>query len=320
MIHSFDLTLYYVRITCEALTTVHFGVHAGAQWRGALWDTLHTFACNDPTHQGEPKHSWHCPACFILALEAESPRGINPPRPLVIRPSLSVRADEDCTFMIGESFTLDLILVGEALNVFPYLLQAVQVVGQNGIGFGRGCFNLRHVETLNPLTKTRSVVYESGSSVRMPNLPITNTQVMQEANNLSNDHLRLHFLTPTQLVCDGKLLLRPQPDILVMRTLERLQSLEYHYGQPVPQEIWKSRHETLTNLATAIHIRRDETHWICSYSGSRRADRMQNLSGFVGTVTLEGNLAQLRLWLLWASLVNIGKNAIKGNGWLEVSS
>ncbi len=320
MTPPFELTLHHLRLTCQSITAVHFGVHAGAQWRGALWDVLRTFACTDPQQQGKVVHSYHCPMCFLLALEAASPRGINPARPLVIRPALAVRADEECTFAVGENFTLDLILVGEALNVFPYLVQGIQRIGQRGIGFGRGQFSLQRVEALNPLTQAHSLLYEVGSSVRMPDLAITGTQALECADRLPADHLRLHFLTPTQLIDEGRLLSRPRPDVLVMRTLERLQALEYHYGHPLSQEIWKSRHETLSEMAAGVHIRRDETRWIRAHSGSRRANRMQDVSGFVGSVILEGDVTALRLWLLWASLVNIGKNAIKGNGWFEISA
>jgi hypothetical protein len=323
MTQIFDLTLHQIRITCEVVTPVHFGVHAGAQWRGALWDSLRGFACTDPSQQGNPAHSWHCPMCFVLSLEAESPRGVNPARPLIIRPPLAVRADEDCLFQTGHSFTLELVLVGAAWNVYPYLLQAIQRIGQQGIGFGRGRFVLQRVEALNPFNQETSVLYESSGTARMPDIPITARQVEARAETLPADQVRLHFLTPTQLICDDKMLPRPQPSVLVMRSLERLQSLEYHYGTVVPQDtaqhVWKSRHETLSRLAESIRIRRDETRWIRAYSGSKRAKRMQDVSGFVGSVFLEGDMAPLKLWFLWASLVNVGKNAIKGNGWFEVS-
>lgn len=317
---SFDLTIYHIRVTCETLTTVHFGIHAGAQWRGALWDTMRTFACTDPKQRGVPEHSWHCPMCFILALEVDSPRGVNPARPLVIRPPLTIHAKQDYTFIPGESFVLEFILIEKAINVFPYLIQAVQRIGQQGIGFGRGRFNLQRVEAFNPLTKSLSILYEIGRLVGIPDLSITGAQVAAHAERLPTDHMWLHFLTPTQLVQDGKVLSRPQLHILVIRLLERLQALEYHYGQPAPQEVWKTRHEALGGIAKTIPIRRDETQWIRAYSGSRRVNRRQDVSGFVGSVMIEGDMSSLRSWLLWASLVNVGKNAIKGNGWLEVSS
>lgn len=314
----FDLTLHQVRLTCEAMTPVQFAPHAGAQWRGALWEALRGFACNDPSQQGNPAHSWHCPMCFVLALEADGPRGVNPARPLVIRPPLSVRAGTDTQFAPRTDFVLELVVIGDALSVLPYLLQAVQRIGVRGIGTGRGQFILKAVDAYHPLTGATSHIYESGSAVRMPNIPITGEQVACYAEQLSSDKLHLHFLTPTQLVQEGKLLSRPHPQVLMMRTLERLQSLESYYGRPVSQDIWKIRHETLSSIAADIRIRRDETRWIRAYSGSQRVNRLQDVSGFVGSLILEGDIAPLRPWLLWASLVNIGKNAIKGNGWFEI--
>ncbi len=318
MTQPFDLNLHHIRLTCEAVTTIHFGAHAGAQWRGALWDVLRDFACTDPARQGDVGHSWHCPMCFVLALEADSSRGVNPARPLIVRPPLAVRAGDDTLFMTGDVFTLELVLVGSALTIFPYLLQAVRRLGQQGIGFGRGRFDLQRVEAVNPITQTHALLYQAGSPVRMPGFPVTGEQVSAYADTLPPHRLHLHFLTPTQLVCDGQLLTRPQPDILVIRVLERLQSLELHYGTPEPQDTWKTRHEALHKHALNVRIRRDETRWIRAFSGSRRANRMQDVSGFVGSVLLEGDMTLLRLWLVWASLVNIGKNAIKGNGWMEI--
>lgn len=316
----FDLTLHHIRLTCTATTPVQFASHAGAQWRGALWEAMRGFACTDPSQQGNPAHSWHCPMCFVLALEADSPRGLNPARPLVIRPPLSIRAESETRFLPGMDFMLQLVVIGDALSVLPYLLQAVQRIGKRGIGMGRGQFTLNRVDAINPMTGYAGGIYERGAAVRMPDSPITGEQVAAYAEQLPSDRLRLHFLTPTQLVQHGRLLSRPDAQVLIMRTLERLQSLERYYRQPADQEIWKARHDMLSSAAAALHIRRDETRWIRAYSGSQRANRLQDVSGFVGGILLEGDIASLRLWLVWASLVNIGKNAIKGNGWLEIST
>lgn len=316
---SFNLSLHIIRLTCEATTPIQFAAHAGAQWRGALWEMLSKFACNDPHQQNNSEHSWHCPMCFVLSLEAHGPRGINPARPLIIRPPLPIRAGEKLQFSPRSEFTLELGIVGAAVSVFPYLLQAIQRIGKQGIGYGRGRFTLNRVDAVNPLTKRSDCIYQEGSAIKLPTLELTNEKVLAYSETLSSDQLCLHFLTPTQLVQDGKILIKPDPKALIMRVLERLQSLESHYGQSESHDIWKARHETLSALATNVDIRRDETRWVRSYSGSQRAKRMQDISGFVGSIILEGDIAPLRLWLLWASLVNVGKNAIKGNGWFEIS-
>jgi hypothetical protein len=318
MEQPFDLHLTPIRLTCQATTPVHLAIHAGAQWRGALWDALRSFACTDPTQQGKPEHSWHCPMCFLLALEADSPRGVNPARPLVVRPPIPVRAGEECHYAPGEHFTFDLVLIGQAAKLYPYLIQAAQRIGQQGFAYGRGRYLLERAQSVNPLTNTQRTLYESGGRVSLPDSPLTGTDIQAAAERLSAERLWLRFLTPTQLTEGEKTLNRPQMAALLKRIIERLQSLEYHYGQATPHEIWKARHDTLSALAAGVPILRDETRWIRAFSGSQRAKRMQDVSGFVGGVLLEGDLADLRPWLLWAGLVNVGKNIIKGNGWMEV--
>lgn len=320
MEYPFDLHLTPIRLICQATTPMHLAIHAGAQWRGALWDALRSFACTDTTQQGKPEHSWHCPMCFLLALEAESPRGINPARPLVIRPPIPVRAGEECHFAPGEHFSFDLLLIGQAANLFPYVIQAAQRIGQQGFAYGRGCYLLERVESIQPLSNTRRMLYESGGRVNLPDAPITAAEVTEVAERLPAERLWLRFLTPTQLTEGEKTLNRPQVEALIKRTVERLQSLEYHYGQATPHEVWKARHDALSTQAARVRIVRDETRWIRAFSGSQRAKRMQDVSGFVGGALLEGDLAALRPWLVWAALVNVGKNIIKGNGWMEVSA
>lgn len=316
---AFDIAIYPVRFICETVTPIHLGVQSGAQFRGALWEVLQSFACTDPKAQKNPGHAWHCPMCFVLSLETPGARGINPARPLVVRPPLPVRAGDDCVFMAGDIFRVELVLIGEAVRVFPYLFQAMRQIGQKGVGYGRGRYQVNRVQLVNPLSGTCVDLWH-GARVRMPEQPVTMTEVTRHANTLNPEQLWLRFLTMTQLTHEHRTLIRPQMDALIMRILERLQSLEDHYGQPVSHEVWKERHETLAQVAIQSRIRRDETRWLRAKSGSRRANRMQDISGFVGSAWVEGDLRPLREWLVWASLINVGKNAIKGNGWFEVKN
>ncbi|MDX2141343.1 MAG: CRISPR system precrRNA processing endoribonuclease RAMP protein Cas6 [Chloroflexota bacterium] len=316
---DFDLALTPLRLTCRANTFVHLAAHAGAQWRGALWEALRDFACTDPGQQGKPGHSLHCPMCFLLALEANSPRGVNPPRPLIIRPPMAARAGEECRYEAGETFAFDVILVGKATHLYPYVIQAAQRIGQAGFAHGRGRYLLERVESLQPLTHARRTLYEAGGRVCPPDAPLGVAEVAAAAEQLPAERLWLRFLTPTQLTEGERILNRPQMETLVKRAVERLQALEYHYGQAAAHEVWKTRHHALTAQAAAVRIIRDDTRWIRAFSGSQRAKRRQDVSGFVGSALVEGDVRALRSWLVWASLVNVGKNIIKGNGWLEVS-
>ena len=44
------------------------------------------------------------------------------------------------------------------------------------------------------------------------------------------------------------------------------------------------------------------------------------VGGLVGQDTLAGELAPLRELLVWGSLIHVGKNAVKGDGWYTIAA
>lgn len=42
-------------------------------------------------------------------------------------------------------------------------------------------------------------------------------------------------------------------------------------------------------------------------------------SGLIGKAHYEGDLSEMCYWLAWGSVLHIGKNVVKGNGWYEIS-
>lgn len=312
------LTIHEIVFQLEAQTPVHMGAQAGAQIRGALWNTLEKFACTDPSHVGEPEHSRFCPMCFLMALEAQGARGVNPPRPFVLRPPLAVRAEQDRIYDFGQTFEVGISLFGEAVNLFPYLCEAIRRIGANGVGYRRGRFILKTVFNQNPFTGERIELLQQ-RRVGMPTLQVDNSHITQAAAKLPHDRLRLRFLTPTQLTYQNQTLNQPDFGAIVARLLERCQALtDYYTARPLEHPIWADLHSNL--MQKTQHIRKvyDNTRWIRVYSGSRRANRRQDVGGFVGDVVFEGELQPYLEWLLWGVGCHIGKNAVKGNGWYEI--
>ena len=62
----------------------------------------------------------------------------------------------------------------------------------------------------------------------------------------------------------------------------------------------------------------DSTRWVDSSRFSRRRQVSQDLSGFVGEVTFEGNLEMFLPYLKLGEYLHVGKNAVFGNGWYEI--
>ncbi len=315
-----NLIIHHLRFTLRATTLVHLGPQAGAQIRGALWAALQQFACTAPAVQSDPDHSQHCPMCRLMALEtAEDVRGVNPPRPFAVRPPLPARIGSDQLFYPDDSFIIGINLFGDVVSLFPYVCQAFYRMGDIGIGYGRGRFILERVETVDPFGEQSVELLQKRRIVAAPGLPVTEERIRNLASILPTDRLSMHFLTPAHIVHQGQRQTKPVFEAIIARLLERCQGMELHYtSHPTEQSVWRENYLALTEQARVVYVVEDHTRWIEVQSGSRRTEGRNSISGFVGDVVFEGDMAPFREWLLWGQSLHIGKNAVKGNGWYEV--
>lgn len=318
---SFSVALLQLRFSLEAIQPIHLGPQAGAQLRGALWSALRSSACTSPgvaPHE-LAKHSQHCPMCRLLHLENwPGERGVNPARPLAIRPPLSAHPESDHIFSQGEIFNLELSLFGDAIEALRYVVKGMLDMGEIGVGYHRGRFRLSGVEALNPLNDQSQNLMPRPHLLLKPQLTVTASDVETYANALNPKQLRLRFLTPTQLTAQGQPVNKPTLAILIGRLLERCQSLAQTYtSQDTPQPDWRNLHLKLSALATEVHSL-SSTRWVRIESGSRRISERNAMGGFVGDLILEGDLKPFLPWLVWGSLLHVGKNAVKGGGWYEI--
>ena len=312
-----DLKIHQIEFILQAETHFHLGAQAGSQFRGALWGYLQRLACTDPANQDDPLHSQYCPACYLLSLEAHSPRGQNPPRPFVIRPPLSPRAEDDRYYTVGQSLTLGINLLGSAVNLFPYIAQAVLQMGRGGVGYGRGRFSIQAIQSVHPITRKRTELMVDGK-IQLPCYPLTQADIDAFINRWATDTISLRFRTPTQINFQGTLQQRPQFDHLISRLLERLEAITYHYTASGSGLDWSETYQSLVECASHVTPKLDNTRWIQVKGGSRRANRLQDLSGFVGDVIFAGNIEPFLPYLLWGQAFHIGKNTVKGNGWYDI--
>lgn len=313
------LNEHHLQFTLEARTFVQFGRQAGAQIRGALWAALEQFACTDPRVR-TTEHRRHCPMCRLVALETgESARGANPPRPFVICPPRGADAGDECSFGPGEHFTFGVSLFGDAAELFPYICQAIHRIGSIGVGFGRGQFTIREIYAVNSISGEAQPLFEGGRVKAAPTLPVDHGLVLDFAASLPSDKLTIHYLTATQLTSDGRVSTKPQFDILLARLLERCQAMETHYtDEAVDADQWRSLYLELTARAANVRLVEDKTRWLKVMNGSRRSNSVNSISGFVGHARYEGDLTPFHYWLVWGSVLHVGKNAVKGNGWYEI--
>lgn len=107
---------------------------------------------------------------------------------------------------------------------------------------------------------------------------------------------------------------------MIGRLIERCQMLELHYTpDPTETVAWRELHLHLQERAKAVKLTDNATRWVHVMSGSRRSDSMKPVSGLIGRAGYAGDLSEMRYWLAWGSVLHIGKNVVKGNGWYEIS-
>jgi hypothetical protein len=327
-----EFAVHHLRFEVEALTTLVLPAHAGPSIRGALWGALQRHFC--PLSERDAPDAAHkgiCPVCWLMATEKEEgERGRDVPRPYTVEaPLCSVPGANwgPWHFEPGERLAFGLTLFARAVNLFPYLVVAMPLMGQAGMGLRvdgrRGRFALRRVEAVNPLTgEAVPLMAEGQTNVRMPEVPVTAASVAAAAGTLqaqvaAGGQVRLVFWTPTRIVEAGRLSHRPRLGPLFRRLLERLDALRGEYAAEPPV----SGREELVALADGVKLVQDFTQWIDLESHSRRLGRHTPVGGFVGTAAYQASPATwqaLLPYLVWGQEVHVGKNATKGDGWYEV--
>ncbi len=300
------LIIHHLRFTLHAQDTIRLGHNAGSQLRGAFLNALISFKFNDyVVHE------------LIKRETADAPRGKLPVRPFAIQPPLA-NTEQGFFLRTGERFSFNISLFGDVAQLFPYVIQSVAKMGEQGVGYGRGTFTLKNVHAVNPLTHETQSLLEDGRIREAPGIPVTNEQVKVHASAMPTEHLRLRFLTPLQLVQAGKSISEPRFDVLIARLIDRCQAIAENYTATEYSGLWREVYLDLVERAKHVVLADFDAKWLTLRSGSRRTNTTTSMSGLLGTATYTGALSPFNFWLLWGQSTQVGKNTTKGNGWYEI--
>jgi hypothetical protein len=339
-------TAHQLRFTCEVQTPILLNEHKGSSIRGALFHALR----GSPTIQGRILKGWQgfcynkeaascadcplvatCPVAFLVStLRPEGERGRDVPRPYTIEPPLESKT----RYEPGETLTFGLTLFAEALNLFPYVILAMQGLERGGLGKRisesanerrrrgrRGRFVIREIAAVNSLTGERQPVLRRGDNrVQVPDVPVTHRQVLQRAGDLASritGYLTIEFLTPMRLVDRKHLVKEISFRPLFHRLMERLSSLAAQYSDTPLNLDWRA----LLPLAEEVETVENHTRWVELESYSTRKRGRTPIGGLMGRVTFRADdWTPFLSWLVWGEIVHVGKDAVKGNGWYEICS
>lgn len=317
------LTVQCLRFRVRASESIYFDNEPGAALRGALFEALTRNFCSEAfgPEAAQPYHKATCPVCWLLgADDPQATRGENVARPYTIQPPL-----DRIHFASGQVMTFGVSLIGKAQDMLPYIARAVQKMGSIGVGRGRGRFKLLAIEEIHPLLDTTRQLMD-GHQVKRPTLQITSGVVHDLALQLPAQAVTLDLLTPTRLTANNVLMKQITPRVFMQRLIERCQNLTEQYAEYASdtsslaptREDWLTSQDELLAAADRLQTGYDETSWVEAFSGSRRTGRVSPISGVMGRLRWEGNVAPLLPWLLWGSALHVGKNAVKGSGYFRL--
>lgn len=329
-----NFTLHHLRVETVVETPVLLNQHKGSAIRGALYHALrgpyrptmdgYTGFCTNKTAPS----CWECPlhhACpvslLVSTLDEEARHGRFVPRPYIIH----ARPDNKVLYAWGESFTFDLALCADALKLFPYVVMALERLNYEGLGrrgpengYERGRLRIQRVSAIHPLTgELREIRSQGQMMIKMPDIPATHTDVLETAERLpQNGRLTFHFHTPTRLIHQEKILQSPLFRPLFHRLITRLEELSGRFStSPLQLDV-----PPLLTQADQVKLVQNQTQWVDLESYSTRLGRSTPIGGLVGTAVYEADDWRPFLpWLVWGTLVGVGKNTVKGDGWYSLA-
>jgi CRISPR/Cas system endoribonuclease Cas6 (RAMP superfamily) len=279
-------------------------VFAGSAWRGALGHSLKRIVCvvrNMPCNLCLLKNA----CAYSIVFETPTPSNSEKmrkyktaPHPFVIHFS----SDRSLSFT---EYQLDVILFGHGQRYLPYIIHALKIAGEQGIGGHRQVFHLEKVDDINQYGEAE-VLYELETLKQQ--LPAQDIVIPTMPNKI-----KFLFHTPLRLSHDNKNVSDEEFNFgIFFNTLLRRQSMISYFYTDTPLEI---NFAELTTKARTIEFSSIQMEWFDWTRYSSRQETEINMGGLVGTVELCMNDLEDYWPYLWlGQWTHVGKGTSMGMG------
>ena len=318
-----DLSLLHFRFNLEPKVPLHMPAYnKGNVIRGGFGSTFRRIVCHATCREPETCELRNvCPYTtvfhpFVPEGSEKISKNRDIPRPFIIKAPLETKE----TYLPGERLSFDVVLVGKVKEYLPYFIVTFKELSQAGLGRARTPLDLVAVESVGTNGDMTPVYGRETNLVQPPRESLSWESIIQgngHKDGFDNvQRLILRFLTPTMLKADGLQARRPAFGPIAKRLRDRINALAYFYCGNGLDIDFKAFGDDADKIATVA----DSTRWVESSRYSRRRELTHDLSGFVGEVSFEGDLAPFIPYLKLGEYVHVGKNAVFGNGWYRIES
>lgn len=319
MLQNFRFARYHLTYTVQE--PLKMPAYKGNVFRGRFGYLLRDITCIG----GEAACKTQCQfpdrcvysKCFETPVPENSPmlRG-QPyaPHPFILEPPCTGKSE----FAPGDTFTCNLTLIGEAINLLPWLVFTFDQMGKRRIGLqgGRGQCQLDRVESLSARdSEPNQTIYTAESEMLTDEGIVLRFADVRHATPHTADTIELKFLTPTSIKVDGKWTSRLTFEHLIRNLLRRIRFLNYfHCGEDLDTEV--DAYALIEAAQSVRHISR--LQWLQRGRYSHRAKARVPMSGFMGTICFKGDMTPFLPFIFLGEYLHIGHHTAFGYGQYRV--
>jgi CRISPR/Cas system endoribonuclease Cas6 (RAMP superfamily) len=328
-----SLTLARYEFRLQAREEVELPALLGSTLRGAFGHAFKAIACS-VAHQDCNR----CPLRDVCVYptffesqieEARNLLGKNQsaPRPYIFQPPMppltrriSQRQELKLHVAAGASLSFNLIIFGTERHKLPYVIYAVSLMAQHGLGAARAPFDLAEVAVLNEMDE-KSSIYTSQAERIAPHENHSTTLDTLVAARLreikSADRVTLRLLTPLRVREQGAVQETLSCLRLINNLSRRLALLNDAYGLAPRSFDYKAL------LAQAATVRTERADlWRHEFERlSNRQHKKISQDGMLGEITFHGDALEVLLPLLVAGeFLQVGSGTPFGLGRYRIVS
>ena len=299
----------------KAETDVVLPDYKGSTFRGVFGHIFKDVMCI--SHSGECGECGFDKVCMFKKI-FDSPPPSNSlklrnysavPHPYVIEPPL----DQKNFYKKNEIIKFSLILIGQAISLFPYFAYSFGLAGKEGIGRQKkGKFIITKI--INDKDKEVLYYYKNDELKSLNNYYSINDFTSKDSYKDERFLVNLKFITPTRIMFNEKLVSEPEFHIYVRNALRRISNLNFFH---CINDAGKLELELDFNYYIEKSLDISSKKSLKWYSLDRYSNRQKThmkLSGFIGDISFE-NVPYEYLWIIkLGELIHIGKNTTFGHG------
>ncbi len=249
--------------------------------------------------------------CFETPVPSDSPilRG-QPyaPHPFILEPPRTEKLD----YAPGDTFSCTLTLIGNTINLLPWLVFTFREIGKRRVGIRgkRGQCQLDKVETL-PTRDSQSVrtIYTAETELLTDDGLILRLDDVIHETPHGTDEIELEFLTPTSIKVGGKWTSELTFEHLIRNLLRRIRFLSYfHCGEDLDVDAG-----ALIEAASSV-THASDFRWFRADRYSYRAESSIPMGGFTGKIRFSGEMESLLPFVYLGEYLHIGHHTAFGHG------